>query len=147
MEERENKNKFWKGVLVGALITAFCAMAVVGIASGIWLVARSAKGKAQGVSEGSVGSNVIAEHEVTEEEMELYEIGYKLDYIEKLIDTYFLFDEETEREDPMDWMYIGYVASLRDPYSSYYSEEEYQSLIESTEGEYCGIGNSRVIRS
>lgn len=140
MEERENKNKFWKGVLVGALITAFCAMAVVGIASGIWLVARSAKGKAQGVSEGSVGSNVIAEHEVTEEEMELYEIGYKLDYIEKLIDTYFLFDEETEREDPMDWMYIGYVASLRDPYSSYYSEEEYQSLIESTEGEYCGIG-------
>ena len=140
MEERENKNKFWKGVLVGALITAFCAMAVVGIASGIWLVARSAKGKAQGVSEGSVGSNVIAEHEVTEEEMELYEIGYKLDYIEKLIDTYFLFDEEAEREDPMDWMYIGYVASLRDPYSSYYSEEEYQSLIESTEGEYCGIG-------
>ncbi len=140
MEERENKNKFWKGVLVGALITAFCAMAVVGIASGIWLVARSAKGKAQGVSEGSVGSNVIAEHEVTEEETELYEIGYKLDYIEKLIDTYFLFDEETEREDPMDWMYIGYVASLRDPYSSYYSEEEYQSLIESTEGEYCGIG-------
>ena len=140
MEERDNKNKFWKGVLVGTLITAFCAMAVVGIASGIWLVARSTKGTGSGASGESSGSHIIAEHEVTDEEMELYEIGYKLDYIEKLIDTYFLFDEETEREDPMDWMYIGYVASLRDPYSSYYSEEEYQSLIESTEGEYCGIG-------
>ncbi len=140
MEERENRNKFWKGVLIGALITAFCAMAVVGIASGIWLVARSTKGTGSGASGESSGSHIIAEHEVTDEEMELYEIGYKLDYIEKLIDTYFLFDEETEREDPMDWMYIGYVASLRDPYSSYYSEEEYQSLIESTEGEYCGIG-------
>lgn len=140
LEERENKNKFWKGVLIGALITAFCAMAVVGIASGIWLVARSAKVNENGISGETDGSNIIAEHEATDEEMELYEIGYKLDYIEQLIDTYFLFDEEAEREDPLDWMYIGYVASLRDPYSSYYSEEEYQSLRESTEGEYCGIG-------
>ena len=140
MEERDNKNKFWKGVLVGALITAFCAMAVVGIASGIWLVARSAKANDNAVPGDNGGSHIIAEHEVTEEELELYEIGYKLDYIEKLIDTYFLFDEETERKDPMDWMYLGYVASLQDPYSSYYSEEEYKSLIESTEGEYCGIG-------
>lgn len=140
MEERENRNKFWKGVLVGTLITAFCAMAVVGIATGIWLVARSTKVKGNSSSGESGGSHIIAEHEVTAEEMELYEIGYKLDYIEQLIDTYFLFDEETEREDPMDWMYIGYVASLQDPYSSYFSEEEYQSLMESTEGEYCGIG-------
>lgn len=140
MEERDNKNKFWKGVLTGTLITAFCAMAVVGIASGIWLVARSTKVTENSDTGETSGSHVVAEHEVTDKEMELYEIGYKLDYIEKLIDTYFLFDEETEREDPMDWMYIGYVASLRDPYSSYYSEEEYQSLMESTEGEYCGIG-------
>lgn len=140
MEERDNKNKFWKGVLAGTLITAFCAMAVVGIASGIWLVARSTKANENGALGESGGSHIIAEHEVTEEEMELYEIGYKLDYIEKLIDTYFLFDEDEEREDPKDWMYIGYVASLQDPYSSYYSEEEYKSLRESTEGEYCGIG-------
>ena len=138
MEERENKNKFWQGVLTGPLVTAFCAMAVVGIASGIWLVARGTKSneiKTETVTEAKAPEPVISE-----KEQRLYEMGYKLDYIEKLIDTYFLFDEETEKEDPIDWMYIGYVASLRDPYSSYYSEEEYQSLIESTEGEYCGIG-------
>ena len=136
MEERDNKNRFWKGVLVGALVTAFCAMAVVGIASGIWLVARGTNKK----ESPAVTETHVPEHVISDEEVKLYEMGYKLEYIERLIDTYFLFDEETEREDPIDWMYIGYVASLRDPYSSYYSEEEYKSLKESTEGEYCGIG-------
>lgn len=146
MEERENKNKFWQGVLTGTLVTAFCAMAVVGIASGIWLVARGAKNneiKTETVVETTAPepeTESVPEPVISEKEQRLYEMGYKLDYIEQLIDTYFLFDEEAEKEDPIDWMYIGYVASLRDPYSSYYSEEEYQSLMESTEGEYCGIG-------
>ncbi|MBQ2425800.1 MAG: PDZ domain-containing protein, partial [Lachnospiraceae bacterium] len=146
MEERENKNKFWQGVLTGTLVTAFCAMAVVGIASGIWLVARGTKNneiKAETVVETTAPepeTESVPEPVISEKEQRLYEMGYKLDYIEQLIDTYFLFDEEAEKEDPIDWMYIGYVASLRDPYSSYYSEEEYQSLMESTEGEYCGIG-------
>ena len=146
MEERENKNKFWQGVLTGTLVTAFCAMAVVGIASGIWLVARGTKNneiKAETVVETTAPepeTESVPEPVISEKEQRLYEMGYKLDYIEQLIDTYFLFDEEAEKEDPIDWMYIGYVASLHDPYSSYYSEEDYQSLMESTEGEYCGIG-------
>ena len=35
LEEKETKNKFWKGVLVGALVTAFAGFAVVGFATGI----------------------------------------------------------------------------------------------------------------
>ena len=42
MEERDGKNKFWNGVLVGALVTAFCGLIVVGGAAGIWIVARGA---------------------------------------------------------------------------------------------------------
>lgn len=140
MEERETKNKFWKGVLVGTLITAFCAMAVVGIASGIWLVGRSATIKENSQRVEAVTPGASPEHVHAEEELDMVEMGLKLNYIEELIDTYYLFDEDEEREDPIDWMYIGYVASLQDPYSSYYSAKEYQSLIESTEGEYCGIG-------
>ena len=108
MEERDNKNKFWKGVLVGALVTAFCAMAVVGIASGIWLVARGTKATEDRVAEESTASETVAEHQISEKEMRLYEIGYKLDYIERLIDTYFLFDEEAVKEDPIDWMYMSH---------------------------------------
>ena len=38
LEEKETKNKFWKGVLVGALVTAFAGFAVVGFATGIWVI-------------------------------------------------------------------------------------------------------------
>lgn len=156
MEEKETKNKFWKGVLVGALITAFCAMVVVGVASGIWLVGRSARIQENGrqtgnsVSEAGPGNNqtesdllsdaAVLKQIQEESGLDVVEMGLKINYIEELIDRYYLFDEDEEREDPVDWMYLGYVASLRDPYSSYYNAEEYQSLIEKTEGEYCGIG-------
>ena len=34
----DGKNKFWKGVLVGALVTAFAGLIVIGMAEGIWVV-------------------------------------------------------------------------------------------------------------
>ena len=40
LEEKETKNKFWKGVLVGALVTAVAGFAVVGFATGIWIIGR-----------------------------------------------------------------------------------------------------------
>ena len=46
MEEKETKNKFWKGVLVGVLVTAFSGLAVVGVATGIWTVGRRASDSA-----------------------------------------------------------------------------------------------------
>lgn len=140
LEERETKNKFWKGVLVGALVMAFCGLLVVGLAAGIWLVGRGAK-----IKEGSGLQTSITEQqegvvEVDDYELDMAVIGPKLKYIEQLIDQYYLFDEDEERENPIDWIYSGYVYSLQDPYSSYYTAEEYQSLMESAEGEYCGIG-------
>ena len=41
-ENRESKGKFWKGVLTGALVTAFGGILAVAIAAGIWVVGRSA---------------------------------------------------------------------------------------------------------
>ncbi len=140
MEERNQKNKFWKGVLVGVLLTLMVAMVVVGVASGIWIVGRKA---AAGENDNPIEAgmpNASHEYTLSENEKKLAEIGYKLSYIEELIDYYYLFEEDEEREDPIDWMYLGYVASLQDPYSGYYSAEEYKSLMESTEGEYCGVG-------
>ena len=73
------------------------------------------------------------------------QIGTKLTYMESLVNEYFLFDEEDEEEEGTgysaeDWIYAGYMFSLNDPYSSYYNAEEFASLSEETEGEYCGIG-------
>ena len=42
--EGSQKSGFWKGVLTGALVTAFAGLAVVGVASGINVIERSVNG-------------------------------------------------------------------------------------------------------
>ncbi len=132
MEERETKNKFWKGVLVGALVTAFSGLIAVGMAAGIWIVAR-------GVNVDQSAQVQAADEGNGDGKLDMAKIGPKLNYMQELINQYFLFDEE-EREDPEEWIYSGLVYSLQDPYSVYYTPEEYESVVESNEGEYCGIG-------
>lgn len=38
----ENKNKFWKGALVGAMLTAFTGLIIVGMSLGIFLIGKTA---------------------------------------------------------------------------------------------------------
>ena len=144
LEEAEKpvKNKFWIGMLAGVLVTVFGCLLVVGVASGIWLMAgkvNSSK-KAQMQSAQAAGEEQAADAEHATKELNMEEIGLKLNYIQDLIDAYYLFNGEKEGEDPVEWIYSGYVYSLQDPYSVYYTAEEYESLQESNEGEYCGIG-------
>ena len=47
--EKKNKNKFWKGVLVGALVTAFAGLVIVGIAAGISIIGHTVMG-GQGIA-------------------------------------------------------------------------------------------------
>ena len=62
----------------------------------------------------------------------------KLSSIRMLIDQYYLEDtEDTEFEEGI---YKGYVEQLGDPYSVYYTKEEYKKLVEEDSGHYEGIG-------
>ncbi|MDY5649340.1 MAG: S41 family peptidase, partial [Lachnospiraceae bacterium] len=62
----------------------------------------------------------------------------KAEKIENIIDQYFLFEKD---EDMMEeGLYAGIMAGLGDPYSVYYTREQYADLMESTTGAYCGIG-------
>ncbi len=143
MEEREGKNKFWKGIVIGALVTAFFGLIAVTAATGIWIMGRMTANQlgASGQEVSDAGAEGSGEENGG---LNISEIGSKLTYMETLINQYFLFDEEKEEEgssyNAEDWIYSGYIYSLNDPYSSYYSAEEYASLTEETEGEYCGIG-------
>ena len=143
--EKPVKNRFWTGVLVGVLVTVLGCLLVVGIASGIWLVAGkvySSKNAQFSVpqTEENVSESEEENGSAESQELNMEEIGLKLNYIQDLIDAYYLFNEDKEREDPIEWIYSGYVYSLMDPYSVYYTADEYKSLQESNEGEYCGIG-------
>lgn len=61
-----------------------------------------------------------------------------MNYIQEIVKEYYLFDEDVELVE--DGIYMGLMYGLNDPYSVYYNEEDYQSLMEDTSGEYCGIG-------
>lgn len=133
------KNRFWLGVLVGVLAALFMALLAVGVATGVWTMARRVKDKAQKDAEASQSSRTD-ETEKHSMVLDMTQIGFKINYIQMLIDTYYLFGEEESTTDPVEMMYSGYVYALEDPYSVYYTAEEYAALEESNEGEYCGIG-------
>lgn len=73
------------------------------------------------------GSDVIEEHTNTD-----------LEEIQDMIDKYFYFDSDDEAMQA--GIIKGYMESLDDPYSVYYTPEEYAQFMESTGGEYVGVG-------
>ena len=58
--------------------------------------------------------------------------------IESLIDKYYL--DQIDNDELESYLYKGLMAGLGDPYSTYYTAEEYKELTEDTEGVYRGIG-------
>ena len=62
----------------------------------------------------------------------------KLDFIQGLIEQYYY--EDVDEEDLREGVYSGLVSGLQDPYSAYYSPEEYEKLQISISGNYAGIG-------
>ena len=52
--------------------------------------------------------------------------------IENIVEEYYL--EEADTETLATGMYAGIVSALKDPYSGYYTEEEYERLLESSTG-------------
>lgn len=105
------KKKWWLGFFVGMIF-----MTVIGIAG--YMVVNNWSG----INTEKVSSRV----------------DKKLDYLQFYIDRYYL--EDTKDVDLESGIYKGFVNSLGDPYSAYYTEEEYKELLESQSGEYCGIG-------
>ena len=62
----------------------------------------------------------------------------KLNYLEELIDTEYL--DEKDESSLREGIYAGLLAGLKDPYSTYYTAEQYKELNTSNEGSYVGIG-------
>jgi carboxyl-terminal processing protease len=74
-------------------------------------------------------------------EIENYQtIVNKLVTLDELIDEKYL--EDVKNVDFADGVYKGFIASLGDPYSTYYTADEYKALMESSSGVYYGIGAS-----
>ena len=62
----------------------------------------------------------------------------KLNYLEELIDEEYM--DEKDESSLREGLYAGLLAGLKDPYSTYYTAEQYKELNTSNEGSYVGIG-------
>lgn len=120
MEEQHSNRHFWKGALAGAL-----AMFLVTVGALGWMQFRGVN-----FTERLFGAGVQADAGTEQ----------KLQTLKNLIDEEYLYSDEVEEDTLREGIYTGYINALGDPYSVYYDEEETQSLMESTSGEYSGIG-------
>lgn len=80
------------------------------------------------------------EVDVSKEEIAYDTVINKLTELKKKVDDYYLNDIDDISF--TDGIYKGFISSLGDPYSTYYTADEYKALLESSSGVYYGIGAS-----
>lgn len=115
--------KFLKGIITGAVAVLFL--------QGIFLMMANVFAGGIGVYSGANNSVLGSNAGKTLS---------KMNALRSYIDEYYM--EEVGEEELADGIYKGMLESLNDPYSCYYTEEEYNSLMEDSSGMYCGIGAS-----
>lgn len=74
----------------------------------------------------------------TRENLDMEAIEDKIRLLNTEINNYYL--EDVDYTDIEEGIYKGMLSGLGDPYSEYYTGEEYAQILESTSGSYCGIG-------
>ena len=130
---KENKDGFYKGLIAGA---AACVVGV--LCAGVILHYYF------GISVSAVPASTIAEaSEEKEEEHDGVVVDQELldhlQLLEAYVDRDFLFDRVDEQVSK-ERIYKAFLDSLEDPYTCYYTTEEFNDFMESTSGTYSGIG-------
>lgn len=111
IQNKKNHRSFIKGALIGALSMLILA-AIVGIVAVVQIFG---------------GGSVI--NTTTMQEIEV---------IQSYVEDRYLYDVDSDAI--QDGILAGYLDALDDPYTAYYNEQETADLLESTTGEYSGIG-------
>lgn len=124
------KKRFWTGFLSGLI----GAIVLVVVAGATYLMLNDDRKNSVIPYE----DGAAAEKDNEEDDYSYDKIVEKLSLLKMLIDTYYL--DEVDPENFATGIYRGFIASLNDPYSTYYTKEEYSNLLESSSGVYYGIG-------
>lgn len=137
----DNRNKFWKGVMVGVLVTAFTCFVTVGASTAIYMFGQDVMGNQAGAGPGRE-ENGRKESPAGEENggLDLERVSGKLSQIQNLVDEVYLFEDQIDPAQGEAGLYQGFIFGLNDPYAAYYTPEELASFMDETKGTYCGIG-------
>ncbi|MCI8773312.1 MAG: S41 family peptidase [Lachnospiraceae bacterium] len=126
-EPRQTKEMFLVGLLTGVIISALTASCIfIGVRFADLMQHRRAKPVSM--------EETAAENVVNDDSMA------KLEAIEEVIGEYYYQEEDINTDAMIEGMYAGIVDSLGDPYSVYYTAEEWKQMMQDTEGIYYGIG-------
>lgn len=120
----KSDHRFSKGFLSGVLCMTIVLL-LLAAAGVFWLHGRFSPGGSisyEGVSANIADSSVRA----------------KINDLAALIKAYYY--EDVDEEELTEGLYKGLFASLGDPYSAYYTEEEYEEMMISASAQYNGIG-------
>ncbi len=125
----EKKESFFKkhGFFLGVLTSMICVAIVCFGVSGVL------KMKGQLLIIGEAGASTISGSALLNDE-----VVEKIDEIYSYMNIYYY--DEFEKEDIYNSIYSGVLESLEDPYSVYYTPQEYEDMKVSTSGTYYGIG-------
>lgn len=122
------RRSFGQGVAAGFLIG--CLVLGIGIVTGLSLYANSTGNylviSPKGVAK-TADNNVLSRKTIN-----------KIEELLAYIDLY--YNDEYDSDDVRDAIYAGTLKGLGDPYSVYYTADEYRDLKITTSGNYYGIG-------
>ena len=128
-KKKHKKNNFAAGMAVGA------AAAIMGCSLAGVYFSRHYRYGSLATAYSSRGTKTATSSTVESQNQEAItdELMTKLKLLEQCADDYFLFDT-ADAKDYQDNIYKGFMNALDDPYSCYYTADEYQTLMESTSG-------------
>lgn len=128
MNENEQKSLVNKGRLQGFLVTFIVMTILFLIIGGVAALIIFGRGKFDiGLIYGKPEQSVVDK-----------ETERKLDTLQSIIEQEYL--NEYTQDDLRNGLYKGLLEGLGDPYSVYYTEDEYHALTEDSEGVFEGIG-------
>lgn len=126
-----DKSQFRKGILIGIAGTLLIVMLVA-----IMLGAFEKKDVLpEEINQSSVEDS---KEESTQDVISNEDVQEKAGELADILDQYYY--EDIDEDALVEGMYAGMVEGVGDPYTCYYTEDEYQSLTETTSGTYYGIG-------
>ena len=133
------KNKYVAGVITGALCAVLICSVVFSVLyrnSRMEQLGITPDYSLDGTQENDSNQNGTSSNESTNNEEDA--LLKKMATMKNIVSKYFLYDVTEQQYE--DSVLKGLMEALDDPYSTYYTAEEYADLMEQTEGVYYGIG-------
>lgn len=131
VKQKSDKSEFRRGIaagMLGMLLVVVIAATVIGV---FWKKDVLQEKISEAGSEDGT-------QESTKDTISSTEVEKKAGTIAEILDQYYY--EDIDEDALVDGMYAGMVDGIGDPYTCYYTAEEYKSLMETTSGTYYGIG-------